>query len=456
MTLRSLFVDFDSYFASVEQEVQPALRGRPVAVVPVLSDSTCCIAASYAAKALGIRTGTRVADARRLCPQLVLCLARPVLYVEWHHRLLAAIGRVLPIATVGSIDEVDCALTGSECRRERAEALAHAIKREIAREAGFIRCSIGIAPNAFLAKTAADMHKPDGLAVLEPADLPQALHGLDLRDLCGIGPALERRLHRHGIRSVAQLTAADAATLRRAWGSIEGERFHTLLHGGWLPPRVTVRGSVGHSHVLGPELRNAAGARAVLFKLLSKAAMRLRRLGLTAGALSVRVRYTGERPRWTREARFTATASTRTLLHELRALIEDSAAPALPGPRGARPLALSVTLHRLRDPAQAQPDLFGAAATSSSRLDATIDRINTRFGHNTVYFGALGAALAHDAAPMRIPFSRVPDTASEAGQHELWLQALQRFNAAGQRAHAAAARAHADKLGGPAATGDPA
>ena len=81
MTLRSLFVDFDSYFASVEQEVQPALRGRPLAVVPVLSDSTCCIAASYAAKALGIRTGTRVADARLLCPDLLLCLARPALYV---------------------------------------------------------------------------------------------------------------------------------------------------------------------------------------------------------------------------------------------------------------------------------------------------------------------------------------------------------------------------------------
>ena len=453
MTLRSLFVDFDSYFASVEQEVQPALRGRPLAVVPVLAESTCCIAASYAAKALGIRTGTRVADARRLCPDLVLCLARPALYVEWHHRLLEAIGRVLPISSVGSIDEVDCALIGSERRRDRAQALARAIKAEIAREATFIRCSIGIAPNAFLAKTASDMRKPDGLTVIEMADLPAALHELQLRDLCGIGPALAQRLQRHGIHSVVQLTAADAATLRRVWGSVEGERFHALLHGGWLPPRPTARSSVGHSHVLGPELRNAAGARAVLCKLLSKAAMRLRRLGLTAGALAVRVRYTGERPRWERGAHFAATASTQALLRELRALIEDAAAPALPGPRGARPLALSVTLHRLDDPAQAPPDLFGTPA-SSSRLDAAIDRINTRFGHNAVYFGALSAAIAHDAAPMRIPFNRIPDSASEAEQHELWLQALQRFNAAGQQAHAAAAPARPDKLVTPAATGD--
>ena len=453
MTLRSLFVDFDSYFASVEQEVQPALRGRPLAVVPVLAESTCCIAASYAAKALGIRTGTRVADARRLCPDLVLCLARPALYVEWHHRLLEAIGRVLPISSVGSIDEVDCALIGSERRRDRAQALARAIKAEIAREATFIRCSIGIAPNAFLAKTASDMRKPDGLTVIEMADLPAALHELQLRDLCGIGPALAQRLQRHGIHSVVQLTAADAATLRRVWGSVEGERFHALLHGGWLPPRPTARSSVGHSHVLGPELRNAAGARAVLCKLLSKAAMRLRRLGLTAGALAVRVRYTGERPRWERGAHFAATASTQALLRELRALIEDAAAPALPGPRGARPLTLSVTLHRLDDPAQAPPDLFDTPA-SSSRLDAAIDRINTRFGHNAVYFGALSAAIAHDAAPMRIPFNRIPDSASEAEQHELWLQALQRFNAAGQQAHAAAAPARPDKLVTPAATGD--
>lgn len=453
MTLRSLFVDFDSYFASVEQEVQPALRGRPLAVVPVLSDSTCCIAASYAAKALGIRTGTRVADARRLCPNLVLCLARPALYVEWHHRLLEAIGRVLPISSVGSIDEVDCALIGSERRRDRAQALARAIKAEIAREATFIRCSIGIAPNAFLAKTASDMRKPDGLTVIEMADLPAALHELQLRDLCGIGPALAQRLQRHGIHNVVQLTAADAATLRRVWGSVEGERFHALLHGGWPPSRPTARSSVGHSHVLGPELRNAAGARAVLCKLLSKAAMRLRRLGLTAGALSVRVRYTGERPRWERGAHFAATASTQALLHELRALIEDPAAPALPGPRGARPLALSVTLHRLDDLARALPDLFGTPA-SSSRLDAAIDRINTRFGHNAVYFGALSAAIAHDAAPMRIPFNRIPDSASEAEQHELWLQTLQRFNAAGQQSHAAAAPARPDKLVTPAATGD--
>ncbi len=453
MTLRSLFVDFDSYFASVEQEVQPALRGRPLAVVPVLADSTCCIAASYAAKALGIRTGTRVADARRLCPDLVLCLARPALYVEWHHRLLEAIGRVLPISSVGSIDEVDCTLIGSERRRDRAQALARAIKAEIAREATFIRCSIGIAPNAFLAKTASDMRKPDGLTVIEMADLPAALHELQLRDLCGIGPALAQRLQRHGIHSVVQLTAADAATLRRVWGSVEGERFHVLLHGGWLPPRPTARSSVGHSHVLDPALRNAAGARAVLCKLLSKAAMRLRRLGLTAGALSVRVRYTGERPRWERGAHFAATASTQALLHELRALIEDRTAPALPGPRGARPLALSVTLHRLDDPAQALPDLFGAPA-SSSRLDAAIDRINMRFGHNAVYFGALSAAIAHDAAPMRIPFNRIPDSASEAEQHELWLQTLQRFNAAGQQAHAAAAPTRPDKLVTPAETGD--
>ena len=454
MTLRSLFVDFNSYFASVEQEVQPALREHPVAVVPVLADSTCCIAASYSAKACGIRTGTRVADARALCPELVLCLARPALYVQWHHRLLEAIGRVLPISQVGSIDEVDCALIGSERQRTRAEALARAIKAEIAREAEFIRCSIGIAPNAFLAKTAADMHKPDGLTVIEAHALPAALHALELRDLCGIGPAMERRLHRHGIASVAALTAATAEDLRRVWGGIEGERFHALLHGAWLPPRPSVRSSVGHSHVLGPELRNAAGARAVLQKLLSKAAMRLRRLQLTAGALAVRVRYTGERPRWEREARFAATASTAPLLHVLCTLLDDPAHPALPGPRGARPLALSVTLHHLQDPATQAPQLF-AAPPRTSALDGVLDRINTRFGNNTVYFGGLSAAIRHDAAPMRIPFNRIPDSAAEAEQHVLWQRSLDRFKVAAQQAHARAAQHRgAAKLRAPASSED--
>jgi DNA polymerase IV len=110
--LRSLFVDFNSYFASVEQQLNPALRGRPVGVVPVLAETSCCIAASYEAKALGIGTGTGVAEARRLCPDIAIVLADHAKYVEMHHRAVAVVDTLAPVRQVLSIDEMECELTG--------------------------------------------------------------------------------------------------------------------------------------------------------------------------------------------------------------------------------------------------------------------------------------------------------------------------------------------------------
>ncbi|MGH9576505.1 MAG: DNA polymerase, partial [Terriglobales bacterium] len=112
MTLRSLLVDFNSYFASVEQQVEPRLRGRPLGVVPMLADTTVCIAASIEAKHFGIRTGTKVAEARRLCPEIELVIARHELYIDYHHRAVAAVDSVVPVRAVLSIDEMDCELAG--------------------------------------------------------------------------------------------------------------------------------------------------------------------------------------------------------------------------------------------------------------------------------------------------------------------------------------------------------
>ncbi len=438
MTLRSLFVDFNSYFASVEQHETPALRGRPVAVVPVEAETTCCIAASYEAKAFGVGTGTMVREARRLCPDLVVCLARPERYVRWHHRLMQAIDRAIPLGHVGSIDEVACELVGRQCRRDVAERVARQVKAEIAAAApgGAIRCSIGIAPNAWLAKTASDMQKPDGLTVIEPADLPHVLHRLELRDLCGIGPSMHRRLEADGIHTVAQLAAAPKPLLRHAWGSIEGERMWGLLRGQWLPQAATTRGSIGHSHVLGPELRNPAAARAVLVKLLAKAAMRLRRERMLAGALAVRIRYLGHDERWKDGIAFDPTDDSRVLLHLLARMLDGARGRGLPGPAHARPLSVSITLHRLVERAQSSGSLF-APAEGSRGLDTVIDRINARFGHDKIHFGSMQAALDHDAAPMRIPFSRIPDIASEGdAEHDaLWLQSLNRARVLAESTH---------------------
>lgn len=445
MTLRSLFIDFNSYFASVEQHEEPALRGRPVGVVPVDADTTCLIAASYEAKRFGVGTGTLVREARRLCPGIVIRVARPERYVAWHNTLKDAIDRAIPIAHIGSIDEMACELVGRQRQRAVAEQVARQVKREIAQVApgGAIRCSIGIAPNDFLAKTASDMRKPDGLTVIEQADLPHVLHDLALRDLCGIGPSMEQRLNGLGIATVRQLTEAPRHLLRHAWGSVEGERMWDLLHGAWLPTADTARSSLGHSHVLGPELRHPAGARAVLKKLLVKAAMRLRKLDMLSGAMAVRIRYVGHDERWEGDLAFDPTDDSRELLRMLALMID---APGhrsrlLPGPAHAAPLSVSVTLHRLVERAQSTGSLFAPPATAR-KVDAVIDRINAKFGYNKVYFGSMQAAIDHDAAPMRIPFNRIPDSASEnetrkddAQHHALWLQSLNRAKVLAEHAH---------------------
>ena len=436
MTLRSLFVDFNSYFASVEQQVDPALRGRPIGVVPVVAETTCCIAASLEAKAFGVKTGTLVREARRLCPQIVFVPAQPSLYIDYHGRLKQAIDTCIPISYVGSIDEMACELIGRERERGNAVKIGRQIKAAVRGVGDWLRCSIGVAPNHFLAKTASDMDKRDGLVVLDLADLPHALHALELNDLCGIGPNMEQRLREHGIDSVSRLCAMDKPAMRQFWGGVEGERFHDALRGLWQPPRKTQRASIGHSHVLGPELRSAAGARAVLIKLLAKAAMRLRHEGYVAGALSVRIKHVGA-DSWSAERRFEATDDSRSFLHQLEAAfaLRDRHTGRLPlrGDKPA-PLAVGVTLHRLRQREESNGSLF-VNENRTRALNRVIDRINHKYGNNMLYFGAMQAALG--AAPMRIPFQHVPDVALErdAEHNELWLQRKRLFNRIAEAEH---------------------
>jgi DNA polymerase IV len=134
--LNVLYVDMNSYFASVEQQLRPELRGRPVAVVPVEADTTSCIAASYEAKAFGVRTGTRVGDAKAMCPGLVLVMARTDEYIKMHHAMQTAIDSVLPVAMVHSIDEVSCRLLGTQRQPDVALRLAQAVKQATARRCG--------------------------------------------------------------------------------------------------------------------------------------------------------------------------------------------------------------------------------------------------------------------------------------------------------------------------------
>lgn len=410
MTLRCLYVDFNSFFASVEQQDEPRLRGRPVGVVPVMSPTTCCIAASNEAKAYGIRTGTPVWEAVETCPDILLVEARPARYIEIHHRLMAAIADCIPHDHPASIDEVPCWLIGREREPGNAIAIARRIKERIREEFDWIRCSIGIAPNRFLAKTASDMAGRDGLKVIGLSDLPHCLYGLELRDFCGIGPSIERRLRNAGIHTAEQLCMATRKQLRAAWGSIEGERYWMQLRGHEVPGRRTRRGSIGHSHVLGPELRDYGGARAVLFKLLAKAAMRMRDEGYLAGGMAIRVRFVGMEHRFERDLHFAPLDDTPSLLRLLGgelARLEQAMRSGRWDPQRHPPLSVAVTLFDLEPRGQASGELM-APRQRDRLVTEALDRINRKF-HNVLYFGSMARAIAHGAAPMRIPFQSIPD-----------------------------------------------
>ena len=172
-----MFIDMNSYFASVEQHLRPELRGRMVAVIPVKSENTCVIAASYDAKRFGVKTGTRVSDARQLCPEIILVKARPDIYVHVHHAILRSIDQCVPIHKVYSIDEWAIRLVGKEQQRDTAIALGQRIKQQLLHDfSPWLTCSIGIASTRLLAKIASDRKKPDGLTVLDPSELPNQGH----------------------------------------------------------------------------------------------------------------------------------------------------------------------------------------------------------------------------------------------------------------------------------------
>lgn len=410
--LNALYVDFNSYFASVEQQLRPELRGKPIGVLPVMAETTCCIAASYEAKAFGIKTGTMVRDARKLCRDIVFVEARPPLYVEYHHKLTEIVESCTHVERVLSIDEMVCLLTGSQQVKENALKLAAKIKREINRQFEYIRCSIGIAPNTFLAKTASNMQKPDGCTVIEDDDIPEKLYTLKLRALNGIGKQMEARLNRHNIETVQQLYALNREQLRAAWGSIEGERYYDKLRG--IEPYYVknTRSSLGHSHVLPPEQRTVAGAKAVLHRLLQKAAMRMRSYELLTAHLSIKIKLRHSKSkvvsRYYAESGISATDNTLKLTESLENLLGRLSSIEAE----CEPIAVGVNFGQLSNADELVDDLFASKPSAAEkRLNKALDLLNLKYGKNTVYLAGAHNALKN--APMRIAFNHVPDLVVE-------------------------------------------
>lgn len=413
--LRWLFLDLNSYFASVEQQERPELRNRPIIVTPVDSDRTCAIAASYEAKAFGIRTGTLVRDAKRMCPGLKLVPARHDYYVEYHHRIVDEIERHLHITKAHSIDEVACELLGAERQTKNALALALEVQQGVLKRVGeCLRSSIGLGPSVLLAKTASDMKKPGGITVLGADKLPGPLLDLDLQDLCGIGRRMEPRLRAAGVNDVAALWDLSPSRARAVWGSIAGERFWYALHGTDPPEIETERHSISHSHVLGPALRNVDAAYLVARRLLSRASSRLRRAEHKAGGLSV---WIGMKNKASRDAatRLPATADTFQLLQTLDSLWRDMMRPR----EQLEVMQVGVVLYALTPVAAIAPDLFGWTPDQTEnarhlRLSLAIDKLNQEYGSDTVSIGVAPAALPGYMGA-KIAFDRIPDREDFAG-----------------------------------------
>jgi DNA polymerase-4 len=423
-----LHIDLNSFFASVEQQLHPEYRGRPLAVVPTMADTTCCIAASYEAKTFGIKTGTQVGKAKEICPDIILVAGDHAEYAKYSHRIAEAVELACPVSHTPSIDEMVCQLMGREQEPPRARKIALEIKQSIYKNVGTaLRCSIGMAPNRYLAKIASDMQKPDGLIGLLPSQLPRALAHLELRDLPGVGARTEAGLNKKGITTMEQLLALDREGMHKLMNSVWGDRMYHWLRGAstgddGAPVPGDVQKSLGHSHVLAPEHRSTEGSWAVAHKLLHKAAMRLRMEHFYTGSLAVTIRYQLTRTQanaqsermkvrkhysgikhsgWGMEARFRDCQDTLTLLEILRSLWVQR-------PQGVefqKPFFVGITLRNLIPESEHQAELF-ADPDNRAGLSATMDKLNLKYGHTTLHFA--GMLPARESAPTRIAFTQIP------------------------------------------------
>ena len=404
-TIEYLYLDFDGFFASVEQQLNPRLRGHPIGVIPYEGGGrTCIIAASREAKAAGVTNIMMVEDARRICPDIVLVPQQPAMYRRAHNALVAEIESVIPVDVVKSIDELACRL--SEAQSRDPEGLSAAIKRGIAGNIGpFITCSIGFAANRHLAKIACKIDKPDGLTIWHPRIMPEPLLALPLEDIPGVGKRMARRLAHAGIASTRQLYATQPKQMRALWRNVTGERLWYALHGYSITPPATDRRMFGHARVLPPDQRQLADAEAITRLLLTKAARRMRLSGFYASGLWLWAR--GFDQGWSGEHTLPAVQDDCALLRGLGVLWG-----RLRGqwPKRARVMRVGVTLCDLSPATQRQLDWLendDADRQRWERVGRAIDALNTRYAATVVSIGPWQPPKGGNVGG-KIAFTRIP------------------------------------------------
>lgn len=399
-----LFLDMNSYFASVAQQEEPHLRGRPVGIITVDKPGACCIAASYEAKAHGIGVGTRRADAQDLCPEIAFREAKHDLYVDYHHQIIEAIEKVHPIQKAHSVDEFSIRLLGPTRQLTTAMHLAETMRKSIAVRVGTaMRCSIGLGSSKLLAKMAGEMKKPDGLEWLTPDVMPDKLDGFPIKALPGIGKRMERRLISAGISTIRDLYAMQPKHARRLWNSVTGERFILALQGHDILDPKTKSHSLGHGQILAMPNRNPDGARLVARRLLIKAATRLRRNNYFAQSLSVSGTCDFN-SKCSRSISMRATQDSFELLKVFNVVW--STLPL------KRPASVGIMLGGLIERHDHIADLFSEGRTfgqsnAREKLCSTVDALNQRFGQDTIIYGERPREIGKYTGA-KIAFGRIP------------------------------------------------
>lgn len=373
----------NAFFASVEQQANPALRGKPVAVVGS-GHRTVITTSSYEARAKGVKTGMAVWEGKRLCPELIVVVGSNKKYSHTSTEINRIFLDYTPEVEAFSIDESFLDVTRSIRLFGSAERIAYLIKARIRHNFG-ITCSIGIAPNKLLAKLASDMQKPDGLTIIEPENVKRILEHLPVKELCGVGRKMERHLLMMGIRTCGELALCDETRLTRKFGVV-GKRLKLMGQGIDDSPVIPFGEeeqvkSVGHSRTLERDIDDPQEIRRFLLQLSEMVGSRARRYNVSGKTISLYVRYADFFSSWGRQTTLNSCTNQSDDIYK-------GALSILNSVKLEQPVRLlGVTLSNLQHEIEQLP-LF---LEEKRKLEATkaMDAVNSRFGDMVVTFGSL-------------------------------------------------------------------
>ena len=394
-----MHIDLNSCFATVEQQARPRLRGRPVAVVNRRTEHTMIVTASYEAKAAGITLGMKLRDAKRLCPDLVGIESDPPKYRYVYHKMLDIMQDYAAHVRMKSIDEgvIDFHEAPEATKARGLEAIGYEIKDRLKREVGCaMRCNVGIATNRFLAKTAAALHKPDGLDVITGENLRAVLGRLELTDLTGIAHHNEQRLNSVGIYTPLEFLDAEARTLHdMVFKSIDGDKWHQRLRG-WEVDKVDHEmKTAGRQYVLEKRGMNRAEILKRLHHLCEATGRKIRSQGKSARGVLVWVTtYSSDdspaplahhggwevkqRGRYWHARRMSTIPFVSDQAIYAQAVQLFAAAPS-----DIR--TIGVTAYELSDDDDPQLSLFGDQLARERLVIEAVDDINGRYGERTIH-----------------------------------------------------------------------